>query len=121
MLKFSFLALTGALLAGEAAACGGSKPAIPAQAKVPLARLLSNEDYPAAARAAREQGLVEFTLEVGPEGRVSGCTITLSTGSPNLDGATCRLMRSRARFAPATDVHGAAVPDKVPGRIAWRL
>jgi protein TonB len=92
-----------------------------AAAKVHLAHLLRNEDYPAAARAAREQGLVEFRLDVGPNGRVTGCTITQSSGSAVLDSTTCRLMRSRARFTPAVDAGGATVADKVDGRIVWRL
>jgi protein TonB len=123
MRKLSFLALTGALLASAAAACDDAKPVVaaPARAKVNLAGLLSDQDYPAAARAAREQGMVDFTLDVGANGRVSGCTITRSSGSAILDSATCRLMRSRARFTPALDAGGASVPDKVAGKISWSL
>ena len=119
--KLSLPALLCASIAGTASASEGPSPAVPATAKIRLAHLLSNEDYPAAARAAGEQGLVEFSLDVGPEGRVTGCTITRSSGSAMLDSTTCRLMRSRARFTPAIDAGGAAVEDKVDGRIAWRL
>jgi protein TonB len=73
------------------------------------------------ARAARKQGIVDFTLDVGADGRVTGCTINRSSGSAHLDSATCGLMRSRARFTPAHDARGVPVPDKVSGKIMWRL
>lgn len=123
MRKFSLLLLAGVLLAGEAAACdeAAAAPTVRARAKVNLGGLLRNDDYPAAARAAREEGMVDFTLDVGANGRVTGCTITRSSGSAILDSTTCRLMRSRARFTPATDANGATVPDKLAGKIVWRL
>lgn len=121
MLKLGILALAGALLAGEAAAWQGSETAAPARAKANLTSLFSDLDYPPAAVAAGEQGAVGFTLEVGANGRVAGCTITQSSGSAQLDDTTCRLIRSRARFTPALDSDGATVPDKVSGRIVWKL
>lgn len=123
MRKLGFLALAGALLGSEAVACSdhNAQPAVHTRAKVNLANLLSDEDYPASARAAREEGIVDFTLDVGPNGRVTGCTITRSSGSAVLDSTTCRLMRSRARFTPATDAAGAPVPDRIVGKIVWKL
>ncbi|HEU0097992.1 MAG TPA: energy transducer TonB [Allosphingosinicella sp.] len=121
MRKLTFFALAGALLAGEAAACDDPKAAAPARSKANLASLFSDRDYPAAALAAREQGTVAFALEVGPDGRVSGCTVTQPSGSIALDDTTCRLIQSRARFTPATDAAGAPVPDQVRGRIVWVL
>ncbi|MBA3525824.1 MAG: TonB family protein [Sphingomonas sp.] len=53
------------------------------------------------ALARREQGRVEFRLDVGENGRVTGCTITRSSGSRWLDSTTCRILRSRARYTPA--------------------
>ncbi|MGZ8285931.1 MAG: energy transducer TonB [Allosphingosinicella sp.] len=121
MRKLSLFALAGSLLAGEAAACNESEAPTPARAKANLASLFSDQDYPAAAVAAREQGEVGFALVVDANGRVSGCTITHSSGSTALDSTTCRLMRSRARFTPALDAGGATVPDKFTGRIVWTL
>src|SRR5215218_8767555 len=121
MRKLSILALAGALIAGQATACDPSEAARPARAKVNLASLFGDQDYPAEAVAAREQGSVGFALDVGPNGRVSDCTVTSSSGSAALDGTTCRLMISRARFTPATDARGATVPDYVRGRIVGAL
>ena len=114
-------ALAGALLAGPAAACDDPEAAAPARAKANLASLFSDKDYPADALAAREQGLVGFTLEVGPDGRVSGCTVTRSSGSTALDSTTCGVISSRARFTPARDAGGAPVADEIRGRISWVL
>src|SRR5688500_19922349 len=68
----------------------------PARARANLGSLVSSDDYPASALRAREEGVTGFRLEIGPNGRVSGCTITQSSGSAALDSATCRLLTSRA-------------------------
>lgn len=122
MHKLGFLALDGALLASEASACDEAKPAVaPARAKANLVSLFSDQDYPAAALAAREQGVVGFALDVGANGRVAACAVTRSSGSAALDDATCRVLRSRARFTPALDSAGAPTADRMLGRIIWRL
>jgi hypothetical protein len=43
------------------------------------------------------------------------------TAPPPLDLATCRVMKARARFAPARDTGGNAVADAVSSAIVWRL
>lgn len=93
----------------------------PAKARANLASLFSDEDYPASAVRAGESGATGFRLDVGPNGRVTACTVTSSSGSSALDSTTCRLLRSRARFTPATDSTGSATSDTVSGRIVWRL
>jgi len=93
----------------------------PAKARANLASYVSNEDYPDSAIRNEEQGTTGFRLDVSADGRVSNCTITASSGSSALDNATCRLMRSRARFTPATDSTGAKTSDSVSSRIRWVL
>jgi protein TonB len=93
----------------------------PARARANLASYVSNDDYPDAAIRNEEQGTTGFRLDVGPDGRVSNCTVTASSGSSSLDNTTCRLMRSRARFTPATDSSGSKTSDSVSGRIRWVL
>lgn len=92
-----------------------------AQARAALPALIGDTDYPASALRAGEQGTVRFTLEVGPYGRVTNCTVTESSGSAALDAATCRLMRTRARFTPARDSAGNPTGDSHDGRITWRI
>ena len=93
----------------------------PARAKANLGSYVSDADYPSDAIRREEQGATRFKLAVGPDGRVTGCTVTGSSGSAALDLATCRLMKGRARFAPARDSSGNAVADAVSSTITWRL
>jgi TonB family protein len=90
-----------------------------ARARGNLPSLITEADYPAEARAEGASGLVVFQLEVNAEGRVAACAITRSSGSAVLDATTCRIMISRARFAPATDAAGHAIPDVMRAGIRW--
>jgi protein TonB len=93
----------------------------PARAKANLQSLFSTDDYPASALRSGEQGTTGFRLSVGANGRVTDCQITASSGSSALDSATCRLLRTRARFTPAIDSNGNATSDSVSSRIRWVL
>jgi protein TonB len=86
-----------------------------------LASYVTDDDYPQDAIRNEQQGTTGFRLEVGPDGRVANCTVTSSSGSSSLDAATCRIMRSRARFTPATDSSGNKVSDTHNGRIRWQI
>jgi protein TonB len=93
----------------------------PAKAKANLASYVSDADYPDSALRNEEQGTTSFKLDVGPNGRVANCVVTGSSGSSALDSATCRIMRSRARFTPAHDSNNSPVSDSVSARIRWVL
>ena len=93
----------------------------PARARANLASYISDSDYPASAIRAEQQGTTGFRLSIGTDGRVTGCSITSSSGSSALDDAVCRIMRSRARFTPARDDHGNPTTDSTSGRIRWVL
>jgi protein TonB len=97
------------------------KKVTPARAKANLASLFSDEDYPASALRSSESGATGFRLDVGANGRVSACSVTSSSGSSALDSTTCRLLRARARFTPATDSTGGPTSDTYTGRIVWKL
>lgn len=96
-------------------------PAIRAQARANAASYVRDGDYPPSAVSADEQGRVTFRLRIGPDGRVLNCDVIGSSGSLALDQATCRIMRSRARFTPARDAEGTAVTDVQIDSIAWFL
>ena len=94
----------------------------PARAKANLAGLISDEDYPASALRSEEQGSVRVTLQIGTNGRVTGCSVSKSSGSSALDNATCRLLTSRGRFTPARDSSGNPTTDTVTSpNIVWRI
>ena len=86
-----------------------------------LQGLFGEDDYPTSALENEEQGTVNVRLGVGPNGRVTDCSVLASSGSRTLDAATCRVLKSRARFTPATDNTGAATSGSVTQRITWRI
>jgi protein TonB len=93
----------------------------PARARADLGSYISDGDYPASAIRNEEQGTTRFLLQVSAEGRVTGCTVTRSSGSSALDSTACRLMRARARFTPARDSSGNPTTDSVANAIHWVL
>lgn len=70
---------------------------------------LKGEDYPSAALRERRGGHVGYRFVVSPEGWPISCSITFSSGSPDLDQRTCALLKGRARFRPAIDPSGKPV------------
>jgi protein TonB len=91
-------------------------------AKGDLRSLLSADDYPASAQSAGAEGTVQASLTIGPDGRVVGCNVTRSSGNSSLDGATCNILRRRAKFTPARDSNGQPTTDSVSTPpIVWRL
>ncbi len=78
-------------------------------------------DYRSSWIARELTGTARFELAIAPNGRVSSCRITRSTGHAVLDEATCRLITQRARFNPATDVTGKPVGGSYSSSIRWFL
>ena len=92
-----------------------------ARAKANLASYVSDSDYPINALRSEDQGTTRFRLTVGANGRVTNCEILSSSGSSALDAATCRIMKSRARFTPARNDAGQPTSDSVSSAIRWVL
>lgn len=87
----------------------------------PLGALFTMDDYPEEALAARAQGVVHFVVVVDAQGRPAECIITRSSTSAVLDRATCDILMARARYIPARDANGNAIPDRMSGRIQWQM
>ncbi|HVF83853.1 MAG TPA: energy transducer TonB [Sphingomicrobium sp.] len=92
-----------------------------AKARGSLPGLFSTDDYPQDAIRNEDQGTTAVRLTIDGSGRVSGCTVTASSGSSSLDNATCRIIRARARYTPAKDQNGQAIADSDSARIRWVL
>lgn len=86
-----------------------------------LQGLFSGNDYPASALDNEETGTTTVRLTISPNGRVADCQVTSSSGSRALDGATCRVIRSRARYTPAMDSNGNPTTGSDTARIRWQL
>lgn len=105
---FAFLAVT----------IGASVPSDP----LPSPRtVLTDKDYPAAARNNGERGDVEFVLDIDTEGRPVACKVAASSGSALLDAATCKVQLERGRFLPARDVSGVAVAGRYRDFTSWKI
>jgi len=82
---------------------------------------VTTEDYPSSAMREGVQGVTGYRLEIGPDGKVTGCQITASSGSGILDDTTCKLLARRARFNPAKDASGAGMAASYSGRVRWQI
>ena len=67
------------------------------------------------------EGLAHDAFAIGTDGRVRSCNVVGSSGSRSLDNATCRILRSRARFTPAKLSNGQPTTDTYSQTITWRL
>lgn len=79
----------------------------------------TTNDYPSRALREEREGTTGFRVTVGPDGRVTSCDITSSSGSPDLDEATCSNVTRRARFTPAMDGEGNPTSGSYSNGIRW--
>ena len=77
-------------------------------------------DYPELGREQRPTGTVAYAVAVDAAGAATGCSIDESSGSPDLDKATCQLVMERAKFRPAKNDEGKAVAGTFRSRMRWR-
>jgi protein TonB len=84
-----------------------------------IAGEITPRDYPRHLGQAGVGGRVGIVFTVGVNGRVTRCLVTRSSGVPELDALTCRLIQQRFIFRPATDRYGRPVPDEVEGEHIW--
>jgi protein TonB len=67
---------------------------------------VTTDDYPPGALREERQGRVRIAWTVNEQGRVENCHVVESSGSPDLDDASCRLVTRRGRYTPAKDQAG---------------
>lgn len=84
-----------------------------------IAGEITQNDYPRHLRDAGMGGRVSFVFTVEPNGRVGRCSVTRSSGVPELDALTCRLVQQRFVYRPSTDRYGRPIEDEVEGDHDW--
>lgn len=84
-------------------------------------RWVTTDDYRSNWIRQEMTGKARFRLEIAADGRVAGCTVTGSSGHPELDAATCALVSRRAKFQPARGSEGEPVAGSYSNAIDWRL
>jgi len=82
---------------------------------------IMDTDYPSSAIMNNEEGTVSFSLDVAPDGTVSGCEITGGSAPANLKQLTCKLITLRALFVPKRDDQGRAVEGVFDGSVRWQI
>ena len=82
---------------------------------------IERRNFLAAALREQREGVARFRVTIGPDGRVRNCEITASSGSPDLDRATCANVAKRARFKPAIDASGATVSGSYASAVKWQI
>lgn len=80
---------------------------------------ITENDYPSNAFRDRREGDVRYRLHFGVDGRVNRCDIIQSSGHADLDAATCKYVRRRARFEPATNGNAELVPGSLSYTYHW--
>jgi protein TonB len=100
---------------GTGSGGGGARPA------ERIAGALANRDYPRSALRSRAQGSVSVRYTVRPDGWVEDCRVLRSSGHPDLDETTCRLIEKRFRYRPALDRSGRPVSTTEHKSYDWYL
>ncbi|MEP4783253.1 MAG: energy transducer TonB, partial [Erythrobacter sp.] len=77
--------------------------------------------YPNYLVRANMQGQVEFRVTVNAKGRPAGCHIRASNRPQLFDDAVCLGLMKNAKFKPALNAEGVAVPSYYWSRITFRI
>ena len=86
-----------------------------------IAGRIDGRDYPDHLYRAGIGGLVHMRFVVTAQGRVRDCRIVRSSGVPELDRITCRLVERRIRYSPARDAAGRPVAEVNDGHHIWEV
>jgi protein TonB len=78
-------------------------------------------DYPSRALREEKEGVTRFTVQVSADGRVTNCSVTGSSGTPELDSTTCSLITRRGRFNPATNGEGQPIASSWSSSVRWQI
>ena len=79
------------------------------------------DNYPPRAQREEREGRVGVRVTIDTGGRVSACTVTSSSGSPDLDQAACDGMTRYARFNPALNDAGDPISSSYSTAIVFKL
>lgn len=79
------------------------------------------DDYPGDALRQNKEGRVGLEVTVGPEGRVTACSVVSSSGTPSLDNAACAGMQRFARYTPALDAAGNPTSSSMRQSIVYKI
>ena len=76
-------------------------------------------DYPPGALAEGKQSIINFRLMVDETGAPVKCVVPRAYSGEDFAAKTCELLMNRARFTPARDMQGKAVPYYYSSAVRW--
>lgn len=79
------------------------------------------QNYPSRAIREELEGTVSLSVSIGPDGRVTGCSVTGSSGHSVLDDAACKDYTRYARFDPALNDAGNPISSSYSQSIRYTL
>ncbi len=82
---------------------------------------LDSSDYPTSMLRRGQQGLVQFRLSVGEDGKPTGCHIQQSTRPQEFDDIVCKRLMQRAAFIPALDADGKPFPSYYRSAVRFQM
>jgi periplasmic protein TonB len=82
---------------------------------------IRDSDYPRGLGEAGVGGTVSVIYTVETDGSATHCRVTDSSGSPELDAHTCRLIEERFRFRPSHDRAGRPVRSRIVQDHYWEV
>lgn len=80
----------------------------------------AQSDYPIRALREGREGVTEFGVRTDQTGKVIQCWIIRSSGSPDLDHATCARAQ-KMRVSPPVDDKGQPQPAVFKSKMEWKL
>lgn len=80
-----------------------------------------SEEYPRRAEQEGTEGTVGVRVTVTADGKATGCQVTSSSGSSELDAAACKNMERYSRFEPALDFDGNPTTGSYSTRITYKV
>lgn len=86
-----------------------------------IGKALTSADYPDQALKDDLNGRAQVRLMVDDAGRVTDCVALKSNPNKVFAETTCRVLRKRARFVPALDVHGKQMKSVVVYIVNFRI
>jgi Gram-negative bacterial TonB protein C-terminal len=84
-------------------------------------RWITTSDYPKAMAWDGQRALVEFRLNVGPDGKPTACYIQATTRPKEFDDAVCKSLMQRGKFEPALDAEGRPLASYWRSRVTFDL
>lgn len=93
----------------------------PAVAPRRVSGTIETRDFPRGGAQQRDGRSAVYRIDVGANGRVTGCRASEPSGIPELDAFMCRLISDRFAYEPARDANGRPVAGVAGWQQSWNM